>query len=151
MNAMESMESRFITLHDVPTTGDAQTLLDFYVFCGPDSDDDGLPDFVEKHFAQDRLSSNAAMWLDFQGDLDGDGVRSLSAYSFDWDLRANARQYDLDGDGMADAQEDYWAGLVPGLLNKAVFSDAVTRARRPARPPYFCATRDKSRTSHTAS
>jgi hypothetical protein len=110
---------------NAPTTGEGQTQLDFFVFSGPDSDGDGLPDLVEKHYAEDPDANNATTWLTATGDLDGDGVTNLQAYWFGWDLRAYLNQYDMDGDSMTDAQEDYWNARHPGMMNKAVFADSV--------------------------
>ena len=109
-----------------PTTGASQTLLDFFVFSGPDTDSDGLPDLVERHYASDPSAFDAVTWLTPGGDLDGDGVTNLQAYWFGWDLLAYLNQYDMDGDGMTDAQEDYWNAIHPGIMDKAVFADAVT-------------------------
>lgn len=102
-----------------------QTVLDFIaVGATTDTDDDGLPDAVERvNAAVGEL--NPDTWLDANGDLDADGYTNLQAFMQGWDLKANLNIYDLDGDGITDVIEDYWNEIQPGILDKTVFADAV--------------------------
>lgn len=102
-----------------------QTVLDFFaVGATTDSDGDGIPDKVEQSYA--TTQPNTTIWLEPNGDLDGDGVTNLQAYNLGWNLVANLNQYDQDGDGVTDVLED--------RINAGVVDPATAQDLRPAAP-----------------
>ncbi|WP_449067935.1 putative Ig domain-containing protein [Prosthecobacter sp.] len=101
-----------------------QKKLDGYVFLGPDSDQDGLPNRIETYWGLDPGSP-----FDAAGDNDGDGYTNLQAFHLGWSIIANINPtYDVDGDRIPDAVEDAWDAIEPGILNKWKFEDAVEDA-----------------------
>ncbi|RBP43962.1 YD repeat-containing protein, partial [Roseimicrobium gellanilyticum] len=98
---------------------------DFYHVPSADTDGDTLPDNVEDWYTILGYGLDKTTPGDAQGDLDGDGITNAQAYNVGWSLVANLVTYDLDGDGITDVREDYWSLIHPGILNKAVFADAV--------------------------
>lgn len=97
-------------------TNPLQTATDFYIVVGKDTDNDGLPDHVERWY---NLIINNPQ--DAQGDLDGDGISNLDAYQRGWDLKSGLAGYDSDGDGITNAVEDAY----PQILNRHYFNDSV--------------------------
>ena len=102
-----------------------QTVLDGYLHMGADWDGDELPDLIEDHYASLGFALDKTNPADAAGDLDGDGVTNLQAYQQGLSLIVNLNQYDQDGDGITDPQEDYWSTLYPGILDRTLFADAV--------------------------
>ena len=85
-----------------------------------DTDLDQIPDLIElAHGLNPQDPADAA------GDLDADGITNLQAYLDGVDLDFGLTRVDYDGDGMTDAQENYWSSCYPGLLSPYDAGDAT--------------------------
>jgi hypothetical protein len=98
--------------------GWGETYTDWHLADLTDTDGDGIPDKIEDLYAPYLNKQNAA---DAGWDADADGFTNLQAYLNGWTLRATINSIDRDGDGIEDAVED----LYPGILDKFNFADAV--------------------------
>ncbi len=98
--------------------GWGETYTDWHLADLTDTDGDGIPDKIEDLYAPYLNKQNAA---DAEWDADADGFTNLQAYLNGWTLRATINSLDRDGDGIEDAVED----LYPGILDKFNFADAV--------------------------
>ncbi len=81
---------------------------------------DGIPDRIELLYGLNPDDSADAL-----GDLDGDGISNIDAWEQGKALRGVISCLDRDGDGITDAQEDYWSSLHPGLMSRFNPDDAV--------------------------
>ena len=85
-----------------------------------DSDRDGIPNSIEELYG--LSPSNPA---DALSDLDGDGITNLAAFRQGKSLCGVVSPLDRDGDGLTDAQEDYWGRNGGVYLSKFNPNDAV--------------------------